>query len=211
MKLLDARAAVIAMCQEFSPSAEFPIPNGLVDFMLFKIAGEAMRAAGVRLPASWMITRFPCLVAETETGECGSKWKIDLPFRPLEIHDAITGVYMSDPIIKQGKSIQLGFVPLDSIHISAGMISPPSRKAPAYILEGDTIFLLGRPDFSGCKVTVHAVVGGLNDKSECDPNINVAIPEGGGNQIIVTAAKEILQFLNVPGDVTEDDENEADQ
>lgn len=210
MRIEDARAAVIARVQNFRPSAEFPVPNSLLDFMIFQEAAFQIAQRRIVVPADWMFTQFECQTATANPNSCGADYQISLPFTPANMYDAIGLVTLADPAKRLDKAITMRGIPYNSLAISGGMVDPPSVEKPAYTLKGQTMYLLGRKSFKNCKVSISGVVGALNEGFECSVDANVPVAPGGGEPVIMEVASKVIQSLyGIPEDKVED--NESDQ
>ena len=204
MRIDEARAAVIAKCQNFRPTMDFPVPNSLIDFLLFQESALAMRNARVVVPAEWMYTDFD----DMEARQDGAKWVVDLPFTPLDIFDAIGTVSMKS-LHSSRNAIMLQKIAYSAISVSDGMVNPPSNTHPAFSPRGNKIYLLGRSSFDGCSLSVSAIPGGILEGYDCSPDMNLPIPHGLGGAVLDAAAKGVIEYISGKReDKTEDSSNE---
>ena len=211
-RVKEIRASVIAACTEARPTADFPIPDRMVDYIIFSTAGdiiERTRRGAIRVEP-WMLTRFDCLEVSQMQSEClggcdccETRFFIDLPFQVMELEDdqGISNVFLS-PMMVPLRPIQPGLLSMQEF-----ADYPPSYKSPAYTRIGNRLYLMGGDrDFSACKLLIDAAVSAIDDYSRCDDeSIVVPVKPGYRMTLIEMATEKCLKMLSQGiGDMTED-------
>ncbi|MGH0051768.1 MAG: hypothetical protein ACQ5SW_00060, partial [Sphaerochaetaceae bacterium] len=187
-ELRNIRSSIIAKVTEFRPTQDFPIPDALIDHMIFHKASElkytdTQRKRGNEGVEPGEITRFTCLVASLETSECipttncNSSYVLDLPFTPQSLPDGggIVGVYIQNSMITIDRYSGNNFNDL-----GVGDIRP-RYETPGYFLIGRRMYFVGGDrDFAECHILIDAAVEGIDPSGLTDSctaqTINVPIP-----------------------------------
>lgn len=223
MKLADARASIIGKCTEFQPTADFPVPDGLVNHMIFNhvdaiIKQDAALRRSFAQVEPWMLTKFECLSVELEeekciAEKCNSSYKLDLTFDPMPFPDdqGIHNVFFEKGMLRirpmaPGRS-----------GIMQYMDNGPSHARPHYTRIGKTLYFLGgHRDFRLSKIMIFAVVSGipktgLGTSISCSEDITVPIPHGYRAELEDRVVQDILRGLNMGNTDTVEDGVEREE
>lgn len=217
MTLAEARASVVAAATSGRPSDDFPFPMGLVDFVIFSVAGKMMKEQTVRLRTGfaliepWMLTELNCLTATKDDPECFSRgicetrFYVDLPAKPANVSDA--NAIQSVSIANTG--IRFDYIPRQLVSNPGLMEFPPSSDHPAYTISGTTLWLFaGSRNLEKCKVEVVYVVGeAIKGELKCEilpEETSLAVPDGMEHTLVQQAAKHLLQAMSKPADLIDD-------
>jgi len=230
--LKPIRDAVKAIVNGFRPTSEVSLPDPLIDYMVFGAAAEAMERynSSRRVPLtkveSWMVTYLECQAATLHVPlcphpSCKVSYYIDLPFELASLPDE--GAIRSISISKSG--LPMHYMPRAHWSFSGLVQSPPDRDNMKYSPEGQRIyFLVGDRDLTKCKLNLQLVAGGPR-KDTVDlsaattgqassylasisqiyvDTVEVAYPPHGRQTVIDAAATNILRYLGIAPDLSED-------
>lgn len=195
MTLKDFRASVIARATEMAPTADFKVPDSLVDHLIFIAVNRAVeedraiRAAFFIEPD--MITDFPDLPKTEDSGSLMADFMVPLPFTPFQI-DNDEGIVSVEIQLKDKRFRDVMYVP--PIYASNRRRMPYDEPHYTRIKNDLFVFKCGSKD---CKVNVRALVGAVRDyESYCGAeDINIPIPHKLIARAEEIAAGIVLQSL----------------
>jgi hypothetical protein len=213
MKISELRALVIGGVTAGRPNTDFPLPFEAVDFLIYQQAASAfleyqVQFKGVMPIEPWMLAEFTCLTSVLDTPvcfseDCESRYRIDLPFIPLQLLDN-EGIF-SVMLQKKRQAIRM-LKPGQVAHIKYLEI-PVNRDRPAAYNIGEYLYLLGGDrDFSKTYVQITGIVGQpLRNISGCiADDTSVPVPPGMAVSVIRNTQIEVMKMLATYGDVSED-------
>ena len=222
MRLHEARAALLSKMTDGRPTMDFPYGDDLLDLHLFAAAAELVKREAqslgkifTKLP-SWAKVRLECQVITLDNPTCfipkicETRFRVDLPAKPLGIERPISSVFVSSSMILAE------YMPQEMIPYIKYRARPASKKHPVYTLtsDGDAFFIhifAGTWDLTGCRMTVIYAPGEAISSSPCaEPNTILPHPEGGELQLLELAMQSLLSSENKQADIVSDGVDQTD-
>lgn len=212
--LKQMRASVIAAVTEARPTIEFPVPDKLVDHIIFGSANTVLaekwrRQRGVVSVESWMLTRFECVPPALSTPKClapscAAEYGIELPFLVLSLSDD-AGIRAT--IAESG--IRINRVAPGLVALNQHGRYPATYEHPCFTRIGQHLYFWGgNRQFDKLNITLEAAVIGITGATAYidpyDTDIVVPIPSDIVRPAEDLAIARIMNMLDGKVDLVED-------